>query len=337
MIAEDPMKLVLLGIFISFVLPVAAAIKTAEAAQLSTKVVMTTGSFSEREAAMYVAQDHGFFRRYGLDLTFVHVRNGPVGMAALAGGDTQLHEGSATGAVLGSAAEGTDLVFVAGLINKLIGNIMASPKVKTPSELKGKVIGVTSASGGSWMFTTLALEYWGLDAKRDGITFRILGDESVRSQALVNDSIAATHVGYTFAAPLKSRGFTNLADLAQLPIPFQSTGVLTRRSFIKSSPEVVENVLRSVLDAMAFIAQPENKPAVLKSLAKGLRLAKVEQAIEGYESLSLLYDRRIYPTVDGIRNVIRLLGLTNDKIRRLKAEDLVDDRFVRKLEKEGRF
>ncbi len=331
------MKLALLGIFISFVLSVAAAIKTAEAAQLSTKVVMTTGSFSEREAAMYVAQDQGFFRRYGLDLTFVHVRNGPVGMAALAGGDTQLHEGSATGAVLGSAAEGTDLVFVAGLINKLIGNIMASPKVKTPSELKGKVIGVTSASGGSWMFTTLALEYWGLDAKRDGITFRILGDESVRSQALVNDSIAATHVGYTFAAPLKSRGFTNLADLAQLPIPFQSTGVLTRRSFIKSSPEVVENVLRSVLDAMAFIAQPENKPAVLKSLAKGLRLAKVEQAIEGYESLPLLYDRRIYPTVDGIRNVIRLLGLTNDKIRRLKAEDLVDDRFVRKLEKEGRF
>jgi NitT/TauT family transport system substrate-binding protein len=337
MIAEAPMKLALLGIFISFVLPVAAAIKTADSAQLSTKVVMTTGSFSEREAAMYVAQDQGFFRRNGLDLTFVHVRNGPVGMAALAGGDTQLHEGSATGAVLGSAAEGTDLVFVAGLINKLIGNIMASPKVKTPSDLKGKVIGVTSASGGSWMFTTLALEYWGLDAKRDGITFRILGDESVRSQALVNDSIAATHVGYTFAAPLKSRGFTNLADLAQLPIPFQSTGVLTRRSFIKSSPEVVENVLRSVLDAMAFIAQPENKPAVLKSLAKGLRLAKVEQAIEGYESLPLLYDRRIYPTVDGIRNVIRLLGLTNDKIRRLKAEDLVDDRFVRKFEKEGRF
>jgi ABC-type nitrate/sulfonate/bicarbonate transport system substrate-binding protein len=134
MIAEAPMKLVLLGIFISFVLPVAAAIKTADSAQLSTKVVMTTGSFSEREAAMYVAQDQGFFRRNGLDLTFVHVRNGPVGMAALAGGDTQLHEGSATGAVLGSAAEGTDLVFVAGLINKLIGNIMASPKVKTPSD-----------------------------------------------------------------------------------------------------------------------------------------------------------------------------------------------------------
>ena len=64
---------------------------TLQAAQPMTKVVMTTGSFSEREAAMYVAQDHGFFRRYGLDLTFVHVRSGPVGMAALASGESQLH------------------------------------------------------------------------------------------------------------------------------------------------------------------------------------------------------------------------------------------------------
>jgi NitT/TauT family transport system substrate-binding protein len=176
------MKTKLLSLSIpSFVLLVAIAVQPAGAAQPPVKVTMTTGSFSEREAAMFVAQDQGFFRRYGLDLTFVHVRSGPIGMAALAAGESQLHEGSVTGAVLGSAAEGTDLVFVAGMINKLIGNIMASPKIKNPADLKGKVIAVTSMSGGSWMFTTLALEYWGLDAKRDGITFGVLGDESVRS------------------------------------------------------------------------------------------------------------------------------------------------------------
>ena len=50
-----------------------------------------------------------------------------------------------------------------------------------------------------------------------------------------------------------------------------------------------------------------------------------------------LYEKRIYPSVDGIRNVIRLLGANNEKIRRLKAEDLIDDSAVRKMEKEGRF
>ena len=325
------------GFFFFSLFLLAAGFKISIAASVPIKVTMTTGSFSEREAAMFVAQDQGLFRRYGVDLTFVHVRSGPVGMAALASGESQLHEGSATGAVLGAVAEGTDLVFVAGMINKLIGNVMASPKIKSPEDLRGKAIGVTSMSGGSWMFTTLALDYWGLDAKRDGISFRVLGDESVRSQALLNQTIEATHLGYTFAAPLKDRGYTNLADLAQLPIPFQSTGIVTKRSFIHSSPETVENVLRGIVDALAFIAQRENKPAVLKSLAKGLHLSKPEQAVEGYESLAYLYDRRIYPRVDGLRNVIRMLGQTNEKIRRLKAEDLIDDRFVRKLEKEGRF
>ena len=56
------------------------AVSPVIAAQPLTKVIMTTGSFSEREAAMYVAQDQGFFRRYGLELTFVQVRSGPVGM-----------------------------------------------------------------------------------------------------------------------------------------------------------------------------------------------------------------------------------------------------------------
>ena len=326
-----------IAIILSLNLLLVVVVSASHAAQALIKVMMTTGSFSEREACMYVAQDYGFLRRYGIDLTFIQVRNGPVGMAALASGETQMHEGSATGAVLGSAAEGMDLVFVAGMINKLIGNIMASPKIKSPADLRGKIIAVTSASGGSWMFTTLALEYWGLEAKRDGITFRILGDESVRSQALLNDTVAATHLGYTFSAPLISRGFTNLGDLAKLPIPFQSTGVLTTRRYMNSSPEVIENVLRGVVDSLNFIAQPDNKPAVLKSLMKGLRLKNVEQAMEGYDTLAGIYERKIYPRADGVRNVIRLLGQTNEKIRKLKAEELVDDRFVRKLEKEGRF
>ena len=72
-------------------------------------------------------------------------------------------------------------------------------------------------------------------------------------------------------------------------------------------------------------------------MAKGLRLARAEDAVGGYERLGNMYQRRIFPNVDGIRSTIRFLGATNEKIRALKAEDLVDERFVRKLEQEGRF
>ena len=309
----------------------------AQAAAPLTKVVMTTGSFSEREGAVYVAQDQGFFRKYGLDLTFVQVRSGPVGMSALSAGESQFHWGSVTAANLGAIAEGADAVFPAGFINKLTGTFIVNPKIKSPSELKGKSLGVNSLSGGGWIFTMLTLDYWGLDPKRDNITIRTLGSDGVRAEAMSSGVIDGCQIGYTFASLLQNKGFRVLADLEKLPIPFQGSGIITRRSFIASSPATVENVLRGLLDAVAFIRNPANKPQVMKSLARGLRLQRVEDTAEGCQSIVGIYERKISPSVDGIRNVIRLLGANNEKIRRLKAEDLVDDGIVKKLEKEGRF
>jgi hypothetical protein len=76
---------------------------------------------------------------------------------------------------------------------------------------------------------------------------------------------------------------------------------------------------------------------VVKSLVKELRLTKVEDAQAGYEMMRVLFEKRIYANVDGLRNVVRLLGRTSEPIRKLKVEDIVDDRVVRKLEKEGLF
>ena len=49
--------------------------------------------------------------------------------------------------------------------------------------------------------------------------------------------------------------------------------------------------------------------------------------------MGLLYSRRIFPTVDGVRNTLRILERVDPKFGRLKAENLVDDRIVRKLKK----
>ncbi|HEX2387379.1 MAG TPA: ABC transporter substrate-binding protein [Candidatus Binatia bacterium] len=301
-----------------------------------TRVVMTTGSFAEREGVVYVAQDQGFFKKYGIDLSFVQVRSGPVGMAALASGESQFHWGSVTAANLGAIAEGADIVFIAGFINKLTGAFVVNSKIKTPQEIKGKTLGVNSLSGGGWMFTMLALDHWGLDLKRDNIQIRALGSDGVRSEALSSGVIDGCQIGYTFASLLQNKGFRVLADLEKLPISYQGSGMMARRAFVTSSPAVVENTLRGLLDAAAFIRNRENKAAVMKSLVRGLRLARVEDAEEGYNSIVDIYEKKIYPSTQGIANVIRLLGQSNAKIRRLKAEDLVETSAVRKLEKEGK-
>jgi ABC-type nitrate/sulfonate/bicarbonate transport system substrate-binding protein len=185
----------------------------------------------------------------------------------------------------------------------------------------------------------LALDHWGLVPERDKIQVRALGDNSVVSQALLAGNVDAAYLSYTYAKIVQNKGFRVLADLEKLPIAYQGTGIITRRSTIASasSSTAIENVIKGLLDGVAFIRIPENKSQVLKSLAKGLRLKRIEDADEGYQNMLGIYERKIYPNADGVRNVIRLLGAGNEKIRRLKAEELVDDSVVKRLEKEGRF
>jgi len=301
------------------------------------RVVITPAGFSEREGLLIVARNQGFFRKRNLDVQLVLMPNAPIAFSALSAGESHFYYGTASGTSLGAILNGLDGVFVAGFINKLVGAFAVGKDIKTPNDLKGKQIGVASLGGGNWMYTMIAFDHWGIDPKRDNITFRIIGNTGVRAQSIATGIIAGSMLGYTFATHLRRDGYPILADVADLNIPFQDTALYTRKSFVAQHPETVENVIRALLDALVFIQEPANKNAVLKDLVQWLRLSKTEDALEGYEFMRKMYTRRIYPTVDGIRNAIRVISMTNEKFRGLKAEELVDDRIVRKLEKEGAF
>ena len=320
-----------------FALPLLSLPSGVFAAAAPYKVIYSFGGLNERSGILWVARDAGIFQKHGIDPTIVNVRNAQVGMSALAAGEIHFHVGSATGTSIGAMAAGLDLAYIAGLINKLDGTFMVNPSIKAPADLKGKRIGVQSIGGGVWMFSMLAFEHWGLNPERDNIQFRIIGDQSVLAQAITQNIIDGGYLGYAFGAQLERQGYRMLADLMKLGIPYQGLGMIAKRSLIDRTPEIPERTLRAMIEAIAFLNNPANKPAVVKTLARELRLAKVEDAQTGYEVMRTLFDKRIYPNSEGLRNVIRLLGRTSEPIRKLKVEEIIDDRVVRKLEKEGLF
>jgi ABC-type nitrate/sulfonate/bicarbonate transport system substrate-binding protein len=136
------------------------------------------------------------------------------------------------------------------------------------------------------------------------------------AQGVLSGTVDAAFLGYTFGKMLEGKGFRVLADSEKLLIPYQGSGIISRRSFVSSSPATLENVMRGLLDSSAYIRNPENKAQVTKSLAKALRFKLIEDAEEGYQSMVNLYDRKIYPSVDGIRNVI---GCSASTMRRFDA------------------
>ena len=305
------------------------------AAAFDKRVAIVSADFSERAGLFFVAKDQRFFEEQGVDADVIQVRSGPIAISALAAGEAQFYGVSATGASLGAMAGGLDLAFVAGFINRLDGYLAVSAKIRTPDDLKGKTLGVQSIGGGIWMMTHMALDHWGLSLERDKIQIRVIGDDSVLAQAVMTGAVDGAVLGYTFSRVIPRSGGRILAELPKLNVPYQGTGMVARRSFIDNSPDTVEKTLKALIRANRFIQDKSNQPAVIRSLRKWLRIPPTQDVEDIYERMSLLYDRTIAPTRAGIQNALRVLSKADVKFAKLKADDLVDDRIARRLEKEG--
>ena len=320
-----PLRLLLLGAIFCWV-----AVPPTWAAELPI-VRLAHAAFNEKVAALWLGVEQGFFRKHGVEMQLVYIRTGPQTVAALTSGEIQLIY-TIPAVVLNAAASGMDLAMFAGIVNKAEGDFVVAPAIRAAEELKGKRIGVQSIGGGIWSQTMLALEHFGLEPTRDKINIMVIGgDQSVIAQALASGTIDAAYLGYAFSSSLKSKGFRVLVDLGKAAIPYQGLALIGRTAYLKQNPVLADAVLRGVLDAVAFVQNPARKDVVIKSLMKNLRLSDAREAESGYNALQWLYNLDVEPKMTGIKNMQRLLAITNPKVKAVRSEDVVNEDSVRRV------
>lgn len=303
-------------------------------AQSLTTFRVANGTSGENPAVLWVGVDQGIFRKHGLNVEVIFMRTGPLAMAALVSGDVSAVLTSSNN-VLNVAAGGVDVVAIATLINKPEGDLITRPEIKKAEELRGKTVAIQSIGGGGWANNMLALDYLGLDPDRDKINFLVLGDQASRIQALETGRAHASWMGPTFSAPLKKKGFTVLLDLAKAPIPYLGSSLIARRATFRQEQKTYEAMLQGTLDAMRFFMKPENKAAVLKSIARVLRLPRVEDAESGYNGLISTYSSDLKPKPEGVKKIYSILLRTNPKLQSLKPESIIDDSLIQKIHASG--
>lgn len=66
-----------------------------------------------------------------------------------------------------------------------------------------------------------------------------------------------------------------------------------------------------------------------------LRISNPTAAEEGCQDLVTGLDKRLIPSIEGLRNTQRLLKPRNPKLETIKVEELIDDRIERRLEESG--
>ncbi|TMA63764.1 MAG: ABC transporter substrate-binding protein [Deltaproteobacteria bacterium] len=298
------------------------------------KIVLAHGALNARIAPLWIAHEQKFFSKYGVDSTVILVRQIQIMVSGLGTGeiDIALTSGST---LLGAAAGGLDAKIVAALNAKVTYDLVAAPGIKSPKDLRGKRFGIQAFGGGLWMGAMLGLEHLGLDPQRDNINILQIGDQSVIAQAIEAGSIDAAALDGVFSRKLKQKGFNMLAEFSQANIPTIGLGLVAKNGFIRERQDALEGVVKGLSESVAFILSPKYKPVVLKTIMQHLRIRDPATAEEGYQDLITGLDRKLLPSIDGLRNTQRLLKPRNPKLETIKVEELIDDRIIRKLDDSG--
>lgn len=304
-----------------------------DSAAAPTKMVIAYASISPRVSPLWAAEEQGFFRKNGIEPTLIFVRGAPTLVAALASGDMDIGYTGGT-AVLGAAAGGLDLKIMAVLTNRVTYDLVARPGIKSAEELRGKRFGVTSIGGTLWMGAVLGLEKLGMDTNKDDIRFLVIGDQGELSQALIANRIDATVVDIVFSKRLREKGYPVLAEFHRTTLPITSTSLVARQGLIQKSPQLMEGFIKAVIEGIAFVSSPAQKAATLKLLQRRLRINE-RDAEEGFTDMLIGMDKKPFPSLEGMRNIQRLMKQRNPKLADINVENLVDDRILRRLETSG--
>lgn len=300
------------------------------AAQERTRLVIGYSAMQAPIAPLWVAQEQGFFTKYGIEPELVFVRTTSVHIAGLISGHIDLSYGGGSG-ILPVAGRGIDLRFIASFGSRLTHFLVTRPEIQQPKDLQNKRMGVVSVGGTQWITTKLGLEYLNVDEQRDKIRMLPIGDQSILRGALESGNIDAAFFNGALAEDLRAKGFRILTDLHSANIKTLSSGVIVKGTSLQKERTLTTNLLQAVIEGLAFVKSPTQKPKVIRTLMERLKITDMAIAEQGYRYLQRDLDTGLYPAVEGLKNLQRFMRTYNPRVGEVNATDLVDDSVVRGL------
>jgi ABC-type nitrate/sulfonate/bicarbonate transport system substrate-binding protein len=141
--------------------------------------------------------------------------------------------------------------------------------VKTASDLKGGLIGISTFGSESDSTVTLAMQRLGL--RRDDVVLKEYGGGMRRLDAVKSGEIKATPINEPIASLARAQGVNVLVDLVPEQIPWMFSSIVVRRADIVQRREILTRFLKATIEGNYLaLADP---PRAKEVLAKELKIA----------------------------------------------------------------
>ena len=304
------------------------------AVSAAEKIRVSGGGITPMHSVIWVAQQEGLFKKYGLEVEYLTMNSGTLGVQTLLSNDSQFL--FSTGALAVTAnLQGADIAMITGGFNQFAFKVVSRPEIKTFQELRGKRFSISQFGSATDFAVQASLEKFGVDAKQVAVIQ--LGASSNRLTALINGSTEASLFTEPFATmAIKKHGMNLLLDMADAGMSYPQSCLMVKRSYLDANREKTTNFVKAIIEGM-FFAQ-RNKEATIRAIKKFIR-ADAEVYGIGYEyflgkhaeGLVVMPDRK------GVEFVIAQMAKSNPKAKGQTIESLrvLDSTILDELKKSG--
>lgn len=290
-------------------------------------------SIAGDHAGLYVAQEMGLFRKYGLEVNLSYTAGAAQVIQTMMAGENQIATAGGSGVVDADFA-GADLVAVAGMVNIPAFYIVVQPEIKSIQELRGRPVGITRFGSSTDFTMRYILRKAGLEPDKDVPLLQLGGQPELA---------AGIETRRIFAAPMTPPALLKtLKAGARIQIPpktiglsFPHVGIVVRKQFLAARRQTVKNFIAGYSEGVATLYR--DKEGSKSAIARFIRSDDPE-SIESSWQFGIDVVERI-PNLDPqmFRVVLEERARTKPDAGKAKPEQFFDDSLVKELEKEGFF
>jgi ABC-type nitrate/sulfonate/bicarbonate transport system substrate-binding protein len=301
-------------------------------------LIVSYSSFTGNRAPLWIAKELRLYEKHGLDVQLVSIAAGSVSLTALLAGNVHLTTDSSSG-VVGAVARGAPIVTVS-TNGALPYQLIALPSIKSPAELKGKIVGSSRIGAGTDFLLRRILAKLGFTLGKDvSLIPTGVSESDKRIQLMFQGKIDAT-IGesdkvFQFTQ-LGGQKISMLGEPKDFGVPSPGSEINTTRQSLKE--------LRPRLKAF-FMAYSEAIAAGRKDRELAYQVFRKYMRVENPKLLDFTYrvqfldaiPAKPYPREDAIQASIEDLRDTTPKLEGMKAADFFDASLIREIDNEGFF